>query len=249
MSEENKVVIRDDSYALVPTNPRVIQISSHLGWKPTTAIRRIQNALPSVLEQQVYLAILPEPGESGILPESMAKLLKMFVGYQRLQMQDLAPGSSGRNRFKTFVEFLGECIYLLKVLTKEHPMYSFKIYHAGLMVLHYGKENSERLITMVECNLDEICESFDIPESVPPAKRFRMCLRQVLIKVIPLNQKMGSPDLLDLRSIIDGCINQRKSMRRILGEESVDLLSLDRGSLWQNPDIKDLLKGGYRFNV
>ena len=99
-----------EEYALVASNPRVQLIAARLKWRADTAVRRIKDALPAPLEQQIYLAIAPQQGESGILPESLAKLLRMFLGDRNLDLADLASNAPGRGRLDAFAEFLGGCI-------------------------------------------------------------------------------------------------------------------------------------------
>ncbi len=216
-----------EQYALVPTNPHVQAIARRLRWKPDTAIRRIRAALPAVIEQQIYLAISPESGESGILPESMAKLLRLYMGHQQLQLDDLAPGSSGRNRFTNFAEFLGACIMLLKIITREYSAFSLNIEHAGLIVLNYGTDDPELLIELVDCNLEEMCELLDISNNIPYSERMRICVGTLVGKVIPDNQRRGVVDTLDLTDFLGMPSAQRQSLRRIISGETSDYLSAD----------------------
>jgi hypothetical protein len=88
----------------------VQKIATRLRWKPQTLIARIEQALPAVIEQQIYLAV----GDFRILPGSMAKLLRMYLGHQELQLEDLNPRPVGKNltfsKFGSFAEFLRECL-------------------------------------------------------------------------------------------------------------------------------------------
>jgi hypothetical protein len=183
------------------------------------------------MEQQIYLAIAPQADESGLLPESMAKLLRLFLGYQKLQLNDLAPGSKGRTRFDSFAEFLGDCINLLKIVTKEYDTFSLKIEHAGMIVLQYGKDDPERLIEMIDCNLEEICEVLDISNSIGYEKRMGICLSVIVNKIIPENHKSGAPDLLDMTDFLNMPSAKRNHLRRALSQELPDYLSADADEL------------------
>ena len=216
-----------EQYALVPNNPHVQAIARRLRWKPETTIRRIRQALPAVIEQQIYLAISPERGESGILPESMAKLLRLYLGHQKLQLNDLAPDSSGRTRFINFAEFLGACITLLKIITGEYSAFALSIEHAGLIVLNYGTDDPELLIEMVDCNLEAMCEVLDISNSIPYGERMRICVGTLVGKVIPDNQERGMPDVLDLADFLTMSSTQRQGLRRLISQELPDYLSAD----------------------
>lgn len=94
-----------DRTALVPTNPRVKSIAFRFGWKADTVVRRVQAVLPSVTEQQLYLHVA-----SGyrIHPESLRKLLNVFLNGGTLTPQDLEQHVVGLNlvtsRFDQTVE-------------------------------------------------------------------------------------------------------------------------------------------------
>jgi hypothetical protein len=223
--KDSKVLaIRDERYALVPTNPNIQLLANRLRWRPETAIARIKRSLPALMEQQIYLAIAPQAGESSLLPESMAKLLRLYLGHQHLQLEDLSPGSPGRSRFNSFAEYLGECLNLLKNITKEYSAFSLKIEDAGMIVLQYGKDDPERLIEMVDCNLEEICEVLDINNNLSYSLRMRLAVSIVVNRIIPENHKSGTPDLLDLSDFLNMASAQRHNLRRIFQEELTDYL-------------------------
>jgi hypothetical protein len=230
--DKSKVLtICDERYALVPANPSVQLLANRLRWRPETAIARIKRALPAVMEQQIYLAIAPQAGESSLLPESMAKLLRLYLGHQNLQLDDLRPGSPGKSRFTSFAEFLGECINLLKIITKEYSAFSLKIEDAGMIVLQYGKDDPERLIEMVDCNLEEICEVLDISNNLSYSLRMRLAVSIVVSRIIPENHKSGTPDLLDLSDFLNMASAQRRNLRRLFQEELTDYLECSSGGV------------------
>jgi hypothetical protein len=239
--KSTELIIRDERYALVPSNQNIQKIATRLRWRPETAIVRIKRALPSFLEQQIYLTIAPLRNESALLPESLAKLLRLYLGHQELQLEDVAPGSVGRSRFESFVEFLGDCINLLKVVTKEFDALSLKIEHAGLIVLHYGKDDPERLIEMIDCNLEEMCEVLNISNRMSYAKKMGICISVVVMKIIPVNNRNGTPDLLDLTGFLSMSSVQRHNLRRVFSQEVPDYLSASSDDLRQYDELR-LLK-------
>lgn len=221
-----------EEYALVPTNPSVQKLAKRLHWKPQTAIARIQRALPALMEQQIYLALA---GDFAILPESMAKLLRLYLGYQELQLDDLNPRQVGKNltysKFGSFAEFLRECLNLLKIITREYSAFSLSIEQAGFMVLHYGTDNPELLIEMVDTNLEEMCEVLGINNEQAYSRRMRFCIWIVVSKIIPDNRRKGYTDALDITDFLNMSSAQRHHLRRALSQEVPDYLSADSNEL------------------
>ena len=126
--------------ALVPSNPRVQLAAKRLNWKPETLVRRIQEALPAVVEQQVYLRVAPS---FGIQPESIAKLLRYHLGSQELQPHDLNDRPAGNNlvnnKFTVAMEFLRETLNLVS----HRSIYSqigISMETAAQLVTAYGED-------------------------------------------------------------------------------------------------------------
>ena len=221
-----------EQQGLVITNPNVRWIARRLRWKPETTIARIQTALPAVVEQQVYLAIARD---FKILPESMAKLLRLYLGHEELQAEDLAPVTVGKNleysKFNSFSEFLRECLNLLKIVTQEYFDLSLNIEHAGFIVLHYGTEDPERLIEMVDNNLEALCDAIGMGNRKSYTQRMRLCLWVMVSKVIPQNRRNGVPDILDPSDFIQMPSEQRRALRLAISEEIPDYLAADNDEL------------------
>ncbi len=222
---------------LVVSNPAVQRLSRRLRWTPERAIIRIQRALPSVLEQKIYLALA---SDFGILPESMAKLLRFYLGEQELQLEDLEPHIAGPNmvtsKFSTFAEFLRECLNLLKIVTKEFDSFSLNIEYAAMIVTHYGTHEPERLIEMVDSSLEELCEFLGVSNEHTYSHRMRLCIWLMMTKVIPENRNQGIPDLLDISDFLTVSSGRRRQMRQLISEEFSDDFS---GS---QEDLRRLLK-------
>jgi hypothetical protein len=227
----NAAIIVAEQYALTPTNTSVKAVARRFRWQPETAVRRIKEALPAPLEQQIYLAIAPEHGESGLLPESMAKLLRMFLGDRSFELEDIAPDAQRRGTFEAFADFLGECIMLLKILTADYPGLGLSIAHAGMVALHYGPDNTDILIEIVDSNLEELCTFLGVSNGQSYARRMRICLSIIAGKIIPDNKQRGVPDPLDLSDFLNMPSSQRSALRRIMCEECPDYLEGDSGEM------------------
>jgi hypothetical protein len=242
--DKKLTIIRDEQTALTIYNPTVQSISCHLRWRPETTVARIKRALPAILEQQIYLALAPQTGESGILPESLAKLLRLYLGDQELQLEDLDPRSLWKTRFNSFREFLGDCINLLKIITKEYYAFSLTITDAGMIVLHYGNDDPERLIEMVDNNLEAICDVLDISNSLSYSLRMRICISIVVNKIIPKNHSSACPDLLDLTDLLNMTSVGRHNLRMALSQELPDYLSEDYVGLRSYESLRILREWG-----
>ncbi|MGD0977403.1 MAG: hypothetical protein ABR875_03895 [Minisyncoccia bacterium] len=243
--EENSNLTLSKSQELVPTDDRVIAIASRLHWKPATAIRRIKNALPAVFEQQLYLVL----GSSfRILPESMAKLLRIFLESRAMDRSDLDRIDMGKNLatslFSEFSDFIRECLNLLKVLADKSTGISITIETAAWVVLNFGTDNPERLIEMVDCQLDEVCEFFGINSQRPYNERLRICIWVMAKKVIPMNQELGATDVLSFEDFLDLDSDQKKALRRGIGEELPDFLSMCSHELTGNGCLRSLKDWG-----
>ncbi len=228
--------------SLVPSNPSVQKLATRLRWTPERAIIRIQRALPAPMEQQIYLAVA---SDFGILPESMAKLLRLYLGQQELQLEDLRPHPIGKNlqssKFGSFAEYLRECLNLLKIVSKEYSAFSLTIEHAGMIVLHYGTDNPELLIEMVDLNLEEMCDVLGISNEYPYGKRMGTCIWLMVKVVIPENRRNGCPDILDISDFLIMSSTRRHELRRLFGQEIPDYLSFDTDEM-RGHEALNLLK-------
>lgn len=224
MSTQALVPIQD--FDLVIHNPKVVSIAERLHWKPVTAIRRIKSALPSPLEQQIYLSVATD---FGILPESMAKLLRIYLGNKHLMLEDLEFKEVGNNlcysNFNEFSIFLSECLNLLKIITNEYSVLGLSIEQAGRMVLHYGTDDPEMLIELVDNNLETMCEFFGISSLHDYGFKMRVCIWIMIGIVIPDNRNRGMMDPLDLSCLWEMSSGRRNSIREALSQQTSDPLS------------------------
>jgi len=230
---------------LVPQNRKVKRLARRLRWRPETAVERIKRALPAPVEQQIYLDVA---ADFGLLPESMAKLLRFFMGEEELDAEDMDFHSIGENlvasKFAEFAEFLRECLHLLKVVAQEYSSFSLTIEHAAVIVKHYGVDEPELLIEMIDGNLEELCELLGVSNERAYSQRMRLCIWIVVTKVIPANKAEGRPDILDISDILRSDSSRRRELRRLLLEEVPDYLSADSHELGTHPSLNLLKKTG-----
>jgi hypothetical protein len=234
------------STELVPENPLVAKIALRLRWRPETAIRRIEKALPARIEQEIYLKL---GSDFGIHPESMAKLLRFYLGEENLLIEDLDPKPIGNNlvssKFTNFAEFLQACLYLLKLVGKEFTSFSISIEHAAMIVSHYGTENPEALIEMIDGNLEELCEMLAIGNDRTYEFRMRTCIWLIVTKVFAENKNSGRPDILDLAEILDVIRDRSREMRRaLLDADPTDYLAAPSSELRNHPERELLIAAG-----
>ncbi|GEM_PF-399352 len=213
-------------YALVPTNKSVLKMAKRLRWTPERLIMRVEKALPAVMEQQVYLAVA---SDFGILPESMAKLLRLYLGHQNLRIDDLKPNRVGKNlrysKFTSFSEYLRECLNLLKIVSKEYAAVSISIETAGWIVLNYGTDNPQMLIEMIDVNLEDMCEVLGISNELAYSLRMRTCIWLMVTKIIPENERNGCPNVLDVSDLLEMDSTRRHELRQLFQAEIPDYLA------------------------
>jgi hypothetical protein len=232
------------SASLVPTNPRVLSLAKRFRWKPETVISRIKRALPAPLEQEIYLGIGPD---FRMFPESLAKLLRFFLGQERLEIEDLESVTVGNNlvysRFKNFADFLQECLNLLKIVSKEYSDFSLTIEQAAVIVSTYGNDHPERLIEMVDTNLDELCEILGVGEGHTYRYRMQICVWLMVTKVIPENRESCRPEILTMEDITEVGLSRRRMMRHAVHDLLIDddAMSGDLDTIRRQPGT-ELLK-------
>ena len=230
---------------LVVSNPSVMKLARRLRWTPERAIIRIKRALPAPFEQQIYLELA---SDFGILPESMAKLLRFYLGEEQLDIEDLEFRQVGPNlvtsKFVDFAEFLRECLSLLKLVSKEFTSFSLNIEYAAMIVRHYGTDQPELLIEMVDGNLEELCELLGVSNEHSYSQRMRLCIWLMVTKIISENQLAGRPDFLDITDILTISSTRRRALRQAVLEELPDYLSADSDELRHHPSLEGLKKAG-----
>lgn len=242
---QNNALACKEEFGLVPTNPKIVSLSTRWNWRPQTLIRRIESALPAPMEQQLYLTVA---NDFRIRPESVAKLLRMFLGRNALTIDDLNPVQVEANiyfsRIRAFSEFLRECLNLLRIVVYEYDGLTLTIEQAGQIVLCYGTENPELIIELIDNNLDALAEFLGVSEWHSYNHKFRLCVWLVTCKVIPQNREIGHVDPLEVEYFLSMSAARRNQIRRALNQEIPDYLSEDFDTLSRQKSFNILKEEG-----
>ena len=197
--EGNRTII----HALVPSNQYVQAIAKRFKWKPETLIARVEKALPSVVEQQIYLRL---GADFQIHPESLAKLLREYLGSYELKPEDFFNKKVGENlvmnKFADVAEFLEGALNLINKVSIEYSGFSISMRSAAVLVDAYGPDGAENLIDSIASRLDEVIEhiggegrSFDRAMSI--------AIYFLVNKVMPEMRSHGAPAVLDIMDFFE----------------------------------------------
>lgn len=190
--------------ALVPTNPQVQAIAARLRWRAERLIARVKRALPASVEQLLYLQL----GESfRIHPETMATLLREYLGEQTLQSADLEDRSIGRNlytnKFADVAEFLKNALGMLDKESLDIP-FSISARTAAKLAIAYG-DHVEDVISAIVSNLNEIAERLRMRHS-SEREIIGVAVSFLLTKAMEYTTSRGLPDPLDILDFFEGQI-------------------------------------------
>lgn len=175
--------------ALVPANSQVQAIAKRFRWSEEKTIQRIQTALPAPVEQQVYLQL---GGDFRIQPESMAKLLREFLGDRQLIAADLANHSIGHNlissRFSEVADFLQR---VFSLISKDVGL-AISMRTAAKLVIAYG-DGAELLVDEALANSEELARKFRLKFS--DSYRIAGWVMTFLVeKILPKCAEAGRPN-------------------------------------------------------
>lgn len=144
-----------DSGALTPSNPSFARIVARFGWRPDTLTRRIEAALPAVVEQRLYLRIAETV---RIRPESFATILRTLLAPgETLQDRDMLDVSVGPNlkvnKFERIAELLVETLNVSHVMA---AYYGLSIGNAARLCRALGPDHVEPVAEslLCHCNLE-----------------------------------------------------------------------------------------------
>jgi len=173
---------------LTTTNLRVRGIAYKMHWSAETVIRRVENSLPSPVEQQVYL----EVGLGyRIHPESLKKMLDVFREGDDLRDVDRDWFSVGPNmiksRFNDVVEKVEQALLLIDK-TSDAADYMMSMESAAHLVEAYG-DHAEVVLSEIVENLFDVARFLDVKSETPRV------IVGVAIKVLvkSLDSHNGSP--------------------------------------------------------
>lgn len=156
--------------ALVPSDPRVITVARRFGWRPTTVIARITQALPAVTERQLYLEVAKD---YGMRPESFAIIIRNYLGARELTSQDLEE----RGVAKELVNFL---LQTLSILSEDKEEWDIRIGTkiAARLATQFG-DDAITVIDGIYANIDEITELMGWT-GISDRKIMRMAIAHIL---------------------------------------------------------------------
>lgn len=190
---------RKPDFALTVTHPQVQQLAKAFRWRPQTAIARIERALPAKFEQQIYLVV---GSQFRILPESLAKLLHLYRARKYFQLQDLEQRPVGKNLvsnpFGQFTDYFAGCMNLWRLVAGEFSVSFLSLELVGRLVLAYGTEEPERIIELLDTNLDECCRILGISTHRSYPERMRLCLWLFVTEILTCCRARGIPDPVNL---------------------------------------------------
>lgn len=242
---QTAVVKQEVTYELAVTNQEVVKAASLLKWKPETIVRRVKKALPTIIHQQVYLALA---ADFRIHPESLAKLIDYYLGENGLKVEDLEPRSVGSNlvtsKFSLFTEFLSECFSLLRLVAEDYTELGMSLMNVAEIVQHYGTFEPQRVIELADHHLDEFCEYFGISEAHSYSERMRLCVWLFATKIIPENRRRGLPDIVDMSDVQALIFDSRHNDYRLFAGEYTDGISdshsgIDQALRWLRGDSNE----------
>jgi hypothetical protein len=145
---------------LTVANPNVLALAKRLRSKPEKFIVRTQKYLPTVVEQQFYLAVA---GDGIVKPETFASILRIFLGEQTLCARDLERKEVAQNLFTSKFDDVADFIAAVNELCNNEVSalsgYEITFSSAAKLLLEYGSvEAVEAVIDSILADWDLICE-------------------------------------------------------------------------------------------
>ncbi len=149
------VLATTDTTALVPSNVRVQTVAFVLRWRRETLIRRVEAALPSTTEQQIYLKVA---GGFRVMPETVKTMLEVFRGSAELLPQDMVSSHPGRhyvvNTFDIMHEKVEKACDLIRN-GEDKALYPMSAEHAAILVEFYDSAAYD-IVGMLVDNVFEV---------------------------------------------------------------------------------------------
>jgi hypothetical protein len=171
---------------------QIEDVALSLGWKPTTLWRQTQAALPSPVEQQIYLSVV---GDLRLQPRTMAKLMRIYMREGSLRPEDLSP--SPTSKFRSFVEFLAAVLDLLRLVPRDYARVQISAVNAAQIILHYGTDY-DTFLSMIEINLPRLRARFGFGPDTDYGKAMSFAISWYCKWVLPARERFGRTDPLTL---------------------------------------------------
>ncbi len=171
---------------LTISNPVVVAIAQRLRVNTPRFIERTQECLPTVVEQQFYLALA---ADQAMKPETFSRVLRMFVGDRNLGPQDLDRRETSPNifasRFDNIADFVIGVVELCNKEQKELGGYQVSFNSAAKLLLEYGSvENVEAVIDSIIADLGDVQQKLRI-KNTDPEIIVAKALNLLVNKIIP----------------------------------------------------------------
>jgi hypothetical protein len=125
-------------------------IAKKMNLKPETLLTRIEKALPSMVEQYMYLRL---SSDFRIHPETLAKLLRCYLGTEILEPKDLQTKVLGNGmtirKVDQVAEFLESCFSLLDKSSEEYCGLKLGAEAVARFVKYFGPEHAENVMASI----------------------------------------------------------------------------------------------------
>lgn len=206
--------------SLVPSNPKVQAIAQRFRWSPEALIKRIQSALPAIVEQQIYLQVAKD---LRMQPESLAKILRAYLGTQELQVADLEDYVVGENlianRITDVADFLAGVFNLVNKVDSDFHEFGISMQDAAQLVIQYGADGAEAAIDHIDKNWEAIGQHLGFNQRHMKYPRVMGTAIAFLVnEAIPDLEKRGLPAPLGLLAYFESDKNLvREAFRQATG--------------------------------
>jgi hypothetical protein len=195
--QKSKELAYIQTQSLTVYNPSVRNLAKRLKWKPETAVRRIAQALPAVLEQNIYLLLVQE-WQVGVQPETFCRILRYINNDQEIKEDDFRDRDVGENLISNKgVEIVEQASLSLLLIQKSRVISADT---AVRLAKTYG-EFAEDIIDIVEENAYLLMGKLGL-ENVSLPKAMAIILKGIARQNERLDGRGGTPDITSAADII-----------------------------------------------
>lgn len=196
-SQDNQLALQPvETMELGPAHPQVVAVARRLRWTAEKALQRIQECLPTRVEQNLYMTLALQ---FGVRPRTFALMLHTWTGNQHLTEDSLIARRDGPNlagsRFSDVADYL-ECVLSLtdRVATKLDG-YPLGAKTASELVLAYG-DQADKIIASLYAHAAAFKQRLGI-KTCNDQKAMAMIIRFFAQIVLPHLRSRGRVDPAD----------------------------------------------------
>ncbi len=188
------------STTLVPSDPRIVALAKNQRMKPETMIAKIKECLPTVPEQQLFLAVAPD---ARIQPKTLAKILASHLGEtgRRLEVVDFSVIKIADNiHYSRANTIISHVLDVLGILDKSGGDYQPLPSSAGdisFLVDTYGVDGAECVIDSIISNMEFIKDRMRIKDA-NQRKILSKIISHFRKRILPSLEKSGKVPILDV---------------------------------------------------